>query len=86
MTKPLVWDDLWAAMKAKPTEWIETTEKMYWNMLEVVPPRRQTRMAFLLGEANHTNEEGKEVYAAFKQQGDRYYARYMTVAEFDAAF
>lgn len=80
----LEWDELWAAMKAKPAEWIETTEEMYWHMLEVVPPRCQTRSAFLVGEADHHNEQGHAVYAAFKQQGDSYSACYMTVAEFEA--
>ena len=40
MRGPVVWDALWDAMKAAPGEWIETTEKMYWDMLEVLPPVR----------------------------------------------
>ena len=29
----LEWQNLWDAMEANPSEWIETTQKMYWDML-----------------------------------------------------
>lgn len=77
-----VWQELWDAMDANPSEWIETTEKMYWDMLEVLPPRAQTPSAFLVGEANHHNANGEAVYACFCETGDKYRARYMTLKEF----
>ena len=40
MNKPLEWKELWDAMEANPSEWIPTTEAMYWEMLGVVPPRK----------------------------------------------
>ena len=81
-TNPLEWADLWAAMDAAPADWIETTERMFWNMLEVLPPRAQKRGRFLVGEARRHNAEGKGVYACFKQTGDRYFAKHLTVEEF----
>lgn len=78
----LEWAPLWAAMDAKPLEWIPTTEAMYWHMLECVPPRAQRRGAFLVGEANNHNSDGKAVYACFKQSGDNYFARYLTLEQF----
>lgn len=79
---PVEWDALWDAMKAAPTAWIETTEKMYWDMLEVLPPRCMENRKFLTGEAHHDDEHGKAVYACFKKVGERFYARYLTVAQF----
>lgn len=82
MTAPLVWQPLWDAMEANPTAWIPTTEQMYWEMLEVLPPRLMTGSAFLVGEAHHHNAEGQAVYACFSQTGENYRARYMTAQQF----
>jgi len=46
MNKPLEWQALWDAMAANPSEWIPTTEAMYWEMLEAVPPRAQKKALF----------------------------------------
>jgi hypothetical protein len=80
----LEWADLWAAMDAKPSEWIPTTEGMYWQMLEVLPPRAQRGRAFLVGEANNTNADGYPVYACFNKLGDDYFARNLTLEQFKA--
>ena len=83
-TTKLVWQPLWNAMRADCTNWVETTEEMYWDMLEVLPPLRMRRGAFLMSEANHSDEHGAEVYACFARKGDDYFARYMTAQQFDA--
>jgi hypothetical protein len=83
MTPKLEWEDLWSAMKETPKAWIPTTEDMYWQMLECVPPRAQARGRFLVGEAERHNEQGQAVYACFKQVGDDYFARYMTLQQFN---
>lgn len=82
-TELLEWSPLWDAMKAQPDAWISTTEEMYWEMLEAVPPRAQTRSAFLVGEADRHNEKGEAVHACFKQSGDSYFAKYMTLNQFN---
>jgi hypothetical protein len=78
----LEWAPLWAAMKAAPDAWIPTTEDMFWEMLECVPPRAQDRDRFLVGEAERDNEQGQPVYACFKQVGDKFFARYMTLEQY----
>lgn len=83
---PLEWQVLWDMMDARPLDWIRTTEQMYWNQLEVLPPRRQTRTAFLVGEARSHDDNGKAIYAAFKEEGGRHYARHLTLAQFDELF
>jgi hypothetical protein len=80
--KPLEWQALWDAMDAKPNDWIETTEEMFWNMLECVPPRAQEPSRFLVGEALRTNDAGENVHSCFKECGGRYFAKNMTVAQF----
>ena len=82
MTQALEWSALWAAMDDKPDDWIPTTEAMYWHMLEVVPPRAHCLGAFLVGEPQRHNEDGKAVHACFKQVGNVYSARYLTVEQF----
>jgi hypothetical protein len=82
-TQKLEWQPLWDAMEANPSEWIETTEKMYWEMLEVLPPIAQTRRgAFLVGEAVRDDEQGRAVYACFKKSGEQFYARNLTLEQF----
>jgi hypothetical protein len=80
----LEWQALWDAMTAAPDEWVPTTEKMYWEMLEVLPPRAQARGAFLVGEASR-HVDGVAVYSCFKQSGGEYFAKDMTVKQFKEA-
>ena len=84
-TPPLEWQPLWDAMDANPTEWIETTEQMWWDMLECVPPRAQAGGGrFLVGEPQRHNAQGHAAHACFWARSDgRHFARYMTVAEFN---
>ena len=82
-TQTLEWQPLWDAMDARPSEWIPTTHKMYWEMLEVLPPRAQTsRGAFLVGEAVRDDAQGRAVYACFKKSGGQFYARNLTLEQF----
>ena len=81
-TKPLEWNELWDAMDASPSEWIPTTEAMYWQMLEVLPPRKMLGQNFLVGEANCHNAEGEAVYSCFTKFGDTYKAKHLTLREF----
>lgn len=81
----LEWQDLWDAMKAAPDAWIPTTENMYWQMLEVLPPRAQTRTAFLVGEPLRSNGQGEAVYSCFAKTGDEYRAKNLTVKQFREA-
>ena len=84
---PLVWNPLWEAMRDTPDQWIATTKEMFDAMRGCVPPLRMSYGAFLVGEADHTNVTGAQVYACFKMVGlDRVEARYMTLAEFNTLF
>ena len=86
--RPLEWNELWAAMDAAPTTWIPTTEHMYWEMLECVPPAAMDGGRFLVGEANNHNSNGEPVYACFKvihTNPETYEARYMTLREFNSS-
>lgn len=80
--KRLEWEALWDAMDASPDTWIETTEAMYWQMLEVVPPRAQMGDRFLVGEALRHDAQGKTVHTCFKEVGSRFFAKNMTVEHF----
>ena len=86
MNTLLEWQLLWDAMDANPTEWIPTTEKMYWEMLEVLPPRKMLGQNFLVGEAVKDNDKGEAVYSCFTKYMDRYAAKHLTVKEFMAEF
>lgn len=78
----LEWSPLWEAMKADKSAWIPTTESMYWEMLECLPPRAMRNGAFLVGEADHHDSAGHAVYACFRQIGDSFAAKYMTAQQF----
>jgi hypothetical protein len=80
--RKLEWSPLWKAMQCNPDSWIETTESMYYDMLNAVPPRIHNSCRFLVGEPHHDNEQGETVYASFKVVNDRYFAKYQTVNEY----
>lgn len=82
LDKPLEWADLWKSMKEYPHAWTLTTENMYHEMLECLPPRAMGSNAFLVGEADHHNSDGLPVYACFAQSPRGVFATYLTVAEF----
>lgn len=86
---PLEWEPLWSAMRTEwhgARRWIPTTEAMFYDQLSAVPPECHRRGCFLVGEAwNHT-PAGEAIYAAFGETETGYSARYMTRAEFVAAF
>jgi hypothetical protein len=82
MNQPLEWAELWTAMDASP-EWVPTTETMYYEMLEAVPPAAMGGGAFLVGEAHHHNGDGQPVYAMFRRTGGQFFAKYATVSEFN---
>ena len=73
-------------MKASPDQWVLTTDEMLDEMLGCVPPAAMRGGAFLTGEADRHNSEGKAVYSAFKKEGKKVFAKYMTRAEFLASF
>jgi hypothetical protein len=85
MAEKLEWQALWDAMEATPEAWIPTTEKMYWDMLEVLPPRAQRNGAFLVGEALRSNGQGEAVYSCFSAIGHSFYAKNLTVKQFKEA-
>lgn len=87
-TQPLEWSDLWEAMDASPDAWIPTTEDMYFEMRDCLPPRTMSGGRFLVGEPKTHNAEGKAVHACFRMTGTisdgtaRFYAKHMTVSQF----
>jgi hypothetical protein len=80
-TKKLEWAELWDAMENAPEAWIETTEAMYWAMLECLPPRKMSQNAFLVGEPLRHNERGA-VHACFLRVGGVYRAKNINVCDF----
>ncbi len=45
--------------------------------------RKQSRGAFLVGEASSHNAEGYPVYSCFKREGDSFFAKSMTFNQFN---
>ena len=80
----LEWQKLWDAMDANPDLWIDTTEDMFDEMLEVLPPAAMGGGAFLVGEPMTHNDNGEAVYACFARVNGAFQARYMTRREFAA--
>ena len=82
MSGPLEWSALWAAMDAQPEAWIETTESMYRQMLECLPPAEFCGSGFLVGEPKTHNAQGEAVHACFRKVGGTYRARHITFSQF----
>ena len=73
-------------MKVWPDDWISTTLEMYHEQLWVLPPTAQRGGAFLVGEPASHNRLGEAVYACFLARNGRYFAKNMTVAQFNKQF
>lgn len=83
----LEWAALWSAMRehynAGSDVWTLTTQHMFNEMLGVLPPRAMSSGAFLVGEPETHDANGRAVYAAFRQlPGNVFQSRYMTANEF----
>ena len=66
-------------------QWRETTEENWDWMLECVPPRKHDGNRFLNGEANFDDPklDYQTVYYAGWECGDKFYARLMTVTQYN---
>jgi len=62
---------------------IEMCEEAYWHFLECVPPRRQGGNSYVSGEPHHHNSENEAVYLCGIQRGEKYYAQYGTVKQYE---
>lgn len=67
--------------------WVETTQAMFDEMLNVLPPADQRGGGFLVGEAHHHDPQThEETYAGFLETDvnnvTRFFARYLSVRQF----
>lgn len=83
LAHPYEWGALWSEMGERPTEWIPTTEGMYDDMMNCLPPAAIDAGGFLVGEPHHHDAKGAPVFAAFIKRGGRYFASYRTIAQFN---
>ena len=91
--EPLEWSALWNAVEVennaalaenREPRLIPTTETMFHEMLNVVPPAAMSSGQFLVGETVYHDANGADVYRAFFQYGKRYGSRLATLREFRA--
>jgi hypothetical protein len=78
--------ELWEAMDKDHSKWVETDEETYWDMLEMLPPIKMIKGAFVFLEPLRTDSQGYTVHACFKTVKGRFYGRYMNVPDFDKEF
>ncbi len=69
-------------MRVAPEQWHATDEATFYEMLGAVPPAGMGNGCFLMGEPIKHNSQGEPVFACFKQTGDVFEARHMTINEF----
>lgn len=83
------WTTQRAALQNTPVTWNETTEEVYHEMLEVLPPAAWHNGAFLVGEASdHSYSTGRPRFECFRQRAGQFHgsSRPMTHKEFVAEF
>jgi len=62
---------------------VEMCEESFWHFLECVPPRRQGSNSYVSGEPYTHNSKGESVYLCGIHKGNKYYAQYGTVNEYE---
>ena len=83
---PFEYSALFEIMDAHPRQWVPTTEKMFHDMLEVLPPVAYCNVknwtGFLMGEPVTHDTHGDAIYSAYICVDGKFYAQNMTVKEF----
>ena len=79
-----LWDAMRAAYEAGNGQWVETTERVYDEQLNVLPPRAWIGPSFAVGEEYCHNEYGLAVWPTFTHRDGRYFGRYATLTDFRA--
>ena len=84
--EPFEYSALFQIMDANPRQWAPTTEKMYYDMLEVLPPVKLRTdggwTGFLMGEPVTHDTQGDAIYGAYICLDGKFYAQNMTVKTF----
>jgi hypothetical protein len=80
------WCTARGAEQSTPIEWAETTQALYHEMMDVLPPVIVKNCAFLVGEPmDHLASTGEPRFEAFRYRAGGHYEvanRPLTVAEF----
>ncbi len=64
--------------------WTETTEKTFYDQLEVVPPIRMKFNAFMVGECyTHDYDLRQPIYSTFVQIGNRFFGKHCALNTFN---
>lgn len=84
--EPFEYSALFQLMDATPRQWVPTTEKMFYDMLEAIPPvaygKAENWTGFLMGEPVTHDTQGDAIYSAYIRVDDNFYAQNMTVKDF----
>ncbi len=70
--------------KLREGELIEMCEEAFWHFLECVPPRRQGTNSYVSGEPYTHNSKNQPVYLCGIQRGEKYFAQYGTVQQYES--
>jgi len=62
----------------------EMCKDSYWHFLECVPPKRMHKGAFICGEPYTHNGQGEAIYLCGIKEGNKYFAKYGTLKQFDS--
>lgn len=64
--------------------WQQVDEETYWEALEIVPPVRLCRIAFMQGEPlSHLRDTGEAVYMTYVTVAGRYYRKPCALSSFN---
>ena len=70
-----------ADYKAGVKSWRETTEEVYHDMLNALPPAYFTQNAFSIGEPYTHDKNNRPVFTHFVHIGTRYFGLHCTLSE-----
>jgi len=78
---PNLWDEMRRRFDAGDRSWIPTTEEMYHEMLNVLPPAYWRGGVFAVGEPWRHTGDNRPIFACFRASHGAHSARYATLAE-----
>ena len=69
----------------KNYSWREISERIFYDLLECVPPARMKYNAFAVGETWKHDQEGNKIHTIGIEVNNRYFMRHALLNSFDSA-
>lgn len=80
-----VFDTAYSNYQSGNNQWLEISKEEFWELFEAMPLIFNDEFSFMMDEPYHHSKNGL-TYITCKEDGDKYYTKLMTKAEYRDEF